>query len=143
MDPNVVTVLSHINAALWIMAILAIIGTIVFIVTLYYIIKLTQKIIMLVEEIKAQTKVISDKLDPLVNSAVGAFRELKDSTSKLNQLIGNFTETTNNIINFMSGFSILRGLIPGKKFGFWSGVASGLNIIGGIKKAADKKKRKK
>ncbi|MBQ7257852.1 MAG: hypothetical protein IJS60_09205 [Abditibacteriota bacterium] len=136
--------LTNINVALWIIAILAILGTVALVVTLCFLIKLMNRVMVLVDEVKAQTKVISQKVDPLVDTAIETFNELKATSIRLNNAANKFVDATKSVGNFLSFFNIFKGLTPSENNkGLISGILSGVSIFSGLIKANKAKKEKK
>lgn len=139
MSPDAVSALNNISVALWIIAIMVILGTVALIITLYFIFKLLGNIMLLIDELKAQTRLLSTKLDPLVVSAVEAFKDLKEATNKINIMASNISEIGSSIagiisfLNIFSIFKIGRG-------GFFTGIKSGFDLVKKIKNSKGAKK---
>ena len=132
MSPETVSALNHISTALWVIAIVFIIGTIALGTTLYLIIKLLGKINLLVDELKAHTRILSGKLDPLIVSATEAFKDIKNASQKLNVIITNLTDIGSSIAGIIGFFNVFN-LFSKRKAGFFTGIKAGLDIMKNIK----------
>jgi len=139
MSPDAVTELNNISIALWIIAIMVILGTVALIITLYFILRLMRNITLLIEELKVQTKLLSAKLDPLIISAVETFKDLKEATNKINIMASNISEIGSSIagiISFLNIFSIFKI----GKGGFFTGIKSGFDLVKKFKNSKGAKK---
>lgn len=139
MSPDAVSALNNISVALWVIAIMVILGTLALVITLYYIFRLLGNIMLLINELKAQTKLLSNKLDPLVNSAVDALKDFKEVTNKINIVASNLSEIGSSIAGIISFLNIFNMFKIGKG-GFFSGIKTGMNVVKKIKNSKGVKK---
>ena len=102
------------------------------------------RLMILADEIKGYTKTMTDKLDPLVDTAIETFNELKTTSLRLNSAANKFMDATKSVSNFLGYFNIFKGLNPPENNGgLISGLLSGISIFSGLIKANKAKKEKK
>ena len=135
--------LNHINIALWILVVFTCLGSVAFIAFVCFTVKLIKQFTETLNEVKEQTKIIVDKIDPIIVKATDTLEELKSTSVRINALSKRLTDNINSIGNFISYFGFMRGFLPGSnKLGFFSGLLSGFNILKSIKQNKNNKKNK-
>ena len=122
--------LTSIKYALWLMFSLSALITVTIIIVVLYIIKLLNSVTKLVAEVKKSTETFTEKIDPLIQSAITTFEDVKNTAQTMNSVATKIQEATDILNVLINTAKVVAGLIPISRNakGFFSGLCSVFNV---------------